>query len=81
MGHMAVRQGKVAALNLAAEIDGHEPISHYSHEMKFVIDEAGSDGIYLQKDIWKDDPATVRQGRFWSWAKLVQKRYWKASHS
>lgn len=81
MGHMAVRQGEVAALNLAAEIEGHEPVLHYSHEMKFVIDEAGSDGIYLHKDIWKDESATVRQGRFWTWAKLVQKRYWEVSHS
>lgn len=81
MGHMAVRQGEVAATNLAAELDGHEPISHYSHEMKFVIDEAESDGLYLHKDIWTDDPATVRQGRFWSWAKRVQERYWEFSHS
>ncbi len=81
MGHMAVRQGEVAALNLAAEIDGHEPVSHYSHEMKLVIDEAGSDSIYLQKDLWKDESATVRQGHFWSWAKRVQQRYWEVSHS
>jgi sulfide:quinone oxidoreductase len=81
MGHMAVRQAEVAATNLAAEIEGHEPISHYSHEMKFVIDEAGSDGLYLHKDIWTDEPATIRQGRFWSWAKRVQKRYWEISHS
>src|SRR6185503_7890634 len=50
MGHMATRQGEVAAMNLAAEIDGHEPVSHYRHELKLVIDEAGSDSIYLQKD-------------------------------
>ena len=81
MGHMAVRQGEIAAMNLATEIDGHEPVSHYLHEMKFVIDEAGSDGMYLHKDIWKDEPAIVRQGRFWSWAKRVQKRYWEVSHS
>jgi len=81
LGHMAVRQGEVAAANLAAEIDGHEPISHYSHEMRFVIDEAGSDGLYLHKDIWTDEPATVRQGRFWSWAKRVQEKYWEISHS
>lgn len=81
MGHMAVRQGEVAAKNLAAEIEGHEPRSHYSHEMKFVIDEAGSDGLYLHKDIWMDEPATVRQGRFWSWAKRTQKTYWEATHS
>jgi len=41
MGYMATRQGEVAAMNLAAEIDGHEPVSRYSHELKLVIDEAG----------------------------------------
>ena len=81
MGHMAVRQGEVAAKNLAAEIDGNKPVSQYAHEMKFVIDEAGSDGLYLHKDIWMDEPATVKQGRFWSWAKRAQKTYWEATHS
>jgi sulfide:quinone oxidoreductase len=81
MGHMAVRQGEVAAANLAAEIEGHEPASHYVHEMRFVIDKAGSDGLYMHKDIWTDEPATVRQGRFWSWAKRVQERYWEVTHS
>ncbi len=81
MGHMAVRQAEVAATNLAAEIEGREPISHYSHEMKFVIDEAGRDGLYLHKEFWTNEPATVRQGRFWSWAKRVQEKYWEVSHS
>jgi sulfide:quinone oxidoreductase len=81
MGHMAVRQGEVAASNLAAEIEGHEPTSHYVHEVRFVIDEAGSEGLYLHKDIWTEEPATVRQGRFWSWAKHVQQRYWEVTHS
>ena len=81
MGHMAVRQAEVAATNLAAEIDGHEPFSHYEHEMRFVIEGVGSDSLYLHKDLWTDEPSTVRQGRFWSWAKRVQKRYWEVSHS
>lgn len=81
MGHMAVRQAEVAAANLAAEIEGHEPTSHYIHEMRFVIEEAGSEGLYMHKDIWTDEPATVRQGRFWSWAKQVQQRYWELTHS
>lgn len=81
MGHMAVRQAEVAAANLAAAIEGHEPISHYSHEMRFVIDEIGSDSLYLYKDLWMNEPATVRQGRFWSWAKQVQKKYWEVTHS
>ncbi|HEU4510008.1 MAG TPA: FAD-dependent oxidoreductase [Pyrinomonadaceae bacterium] len=77
MGHMAVRQAEVAATNLAAEIEGHQPVTHYVHEMRFVIDEIGSESLYLQKNIWSDEPATVRQGRFWSWAKRVQQKYWE----
>ncbi len=79
LGHMAVRQAEVAATNLAAEIEGHEPVTHYDHEMRLVIDEGGSDSIYLHKDIWTNEPASVRQGRFWSWAKWVQEKYWETS--
>jgi sulfide:quinone oxidoreductase len=81
MGHMAVRQGEVAAANLAAEIEGREPISQYIHEMRFVIDEGRGEGLYLHKELWTDDKATVRQGPFWSWAKSAQQKYWEAMHS
>jgi sulfide:quinone oxidoreductase len=81
MAHMAVRQANVAAANLAAEIDGHKPVSTYNHDMRLVIDEGGSDSIYVHKDIWTDEPANVRQGRFWSWAKRAQEKYWEAAHS
>ena len=82
MGHMAVRQGEVAATNLAAEIEGSEPTVQYFHDMRFVIDEIGAgNGIYVHKEIWKNKPAAVRQGRFWSWAKQVQKEFWEAKHS
>lgn len=80
MGHMAVRQGEIAAANLAAEIEGHQPVSHYQHEMRLVIEGVGRDGLYLHKDLWADEQATVRQNRFWSWAKRVQQRYWERSH-
>ena len=81
LGHMAVRQGEVAAANLIAEIEGREPVAHYSHEMRLVIEEPGGDSIYLHKDVWTDEPGSVRQGRFWSWAKRVQQRHWEYSHS
>jgi sulfide:quinone oxidoreductase len=81
MGHMAIRQAEIAAANLAAEINGNLPVAHYSHEMRLVIDEFGSNSIYLHKDLWSMDPGLVRQGRFWSWAKNVQQRYWEHSHS
>lgn len=81
MGHMAARQADVAARNLAAEINGHEPVAHYVHEMKLVIDEAGSDNIYLHKDLANEGPATIRRGRFWSLAKRAQKELWELSHA
>ena len=81
MGHMAVRQAEVAATNLAAEIQGREPMEHYSHELRFVLDETGSNGLYVHKDLSNGDPAAVKHGRFWSWAKQVQKKYWEAKHS
>jgi sulfide:quinone oxidoreductase len=81
MGHMAVRQAEVAAANLAAEIHGHEPVSHYFHEMKFVVDESGSGSIYVHKDIWENGPAVVKQGGLWSWAKRAHKGLWQFSHA
>jgi sulfide:quinone oxidoreductase len=80
MGHMAVNQGQVAAANLAAEIAGHEPITHYDHDMMLVLDVADGDSIYFHKDLWSDDPSSVRHGRFWSWAKRVHEKYWEAVH-
>lgn len=80
MGHMAVRQAEVAAANLAAEIEGRPPVTEYNHEMRLVI-EGDGESIYLHKDIWGGGPASVRQGRFWSWAKRVQEKYWAVRHS
>jgi len=81
MGHVAVRQAEVAAANLAAEIEGRVPLSRYQHEMRFVISEIGSESLYVHKDLSTDEPATVRQGRFWSWAKQAHEKYWEVLHS
>jgi sulfide:quinone oxidoreductase len=81
MGHMAVRQAEVAAANLIDEIEGREPHSAYDHELMLVIEEGGSNSIYLHKELWKDDAGTVRQGRFWHWAKRAHEKYWEYQHS
>jgi sulfide:quinone oxidoreductase len=81
MGHMATRQAEVAARNLAAEIQGREPVAHNSHELKLVIDEAGHDSLYLHKDIGNEGTVTIKRGRFWTWAKRAQKEFWELSHA
>ena len=81
LGHMAVHQAEVAAANISLQIKGYEPLAAYNHELMLVLDEGGQETIYLHKDLWTDEPAKVRQGRFWHWAKLVQEKYWEALHS
>jgi sulfide:quinone oxidoreductase len=81
MGHMAVLQGMVAAANIAAEIEGHEPVARYNHELMLVIDEGGKDSIYLQKPLWEQGEASIKQGRFWGWAKQVHQKYWQKIHA
>jgi sulfide:quinone oxidoreductase len=81
MGHMAVLQGMVAAANIAAEIEGHEPVARYNHELMLVIDEGGKDSIYLQKPLWEHGEASIKQGRFWGWAKQVHQKYWQKIHA
>lgn len=80
MGHMAVRQGEVAAENLAAEIQERTLAATYDHEMMLVI-EAGDDSIFVCKDLWSNDEANIQHSRFWAWAKRQQQRYWNAKHA
>jgi len=81
MAHMAVHQAEVAATNIVLEIRGLEPSAAYNHEMMMIIDEGGAGTIYVEQDLVHGDHATVRQGRFWTWAKWVHDKYWQAQHS
>jgi sulfide:quinone oxidoreductase len=81
MGHMAVRQGEVAAENVVAELRGRVPAATYEHELMLVIDEGGGESSYLHRQLWEDGAKTVGHGRFWHWAKLVQQLYWQLKHS
>jgi hypothetical protein len=49
--------------------------------MQFVIDEMRGNGLYVHKDMSSDESASVRQGRFWRWAKQAQQKYWESMHS
>lgn len=80
MGHMAVRQGEVAAENVLANIQGREVAATYDHEMMLVIEAGGVDSMFVHKDLWTDEPANIKQGRFWGWAKRKQEQYWKRRH-
>ena len=81
LGHMAVHQAEVASANVASELQGKDPTALYEHEMMMVIDEGGEESIFLRKGLWDEKRSTVRQGRFWSWAKHIHEKYWLATHA
>jgi sulfide:quinone oxidoreductase len=81
MGHMAVRQAEVAAENLLAEIQGRALAAAYEHELTMVLETDGKDSIYLHKDLWTDEPAKIKQGRFWAWAKRGHEQHWIRRHA
>jgi len=81
MGHMAVRQARVAAENLMKEIRGERASVTYEHEIMMVIDAGGGESTFVHQDFGNEDGATISQSRFWGWAKQKQQQYWKAQHS
>ena len=80
LAHMAVRQAKVAAENLVAEIQGNQPSESYYHEIAAIIDSGGPDSIYLHYGIWDDEQFRVAKGRFWGWAKTIHDEAWQSRH-
>lgn len=81
LGHMAVRQAEVAAANVVAQITGEGSPSRYEHNLTMILEAGGGDDIYFQKDLWSDEPSSVRQGRFWGWAKRAHQKYWRATRA
>jgi len=81
MGHMSVRQAEVAAENVADRINGRAASATYQHELLSVIDADSADTMLLHKDLTTEAPATIKQGRFWAWAKRGQEELWLKRHA
>lgn len=80
LAHMAVRQARVAADNILAEINNKQPTEEYYHEINAIIDAGGADSIHLHYGIWDDNVFALQKGAFWSWAKNVHDRFWQTRH-
>lgn len=80
LANMAVRQAEVTATNIASEIKGELPHKYYYHEINTVIDEGGTDSIYLHFGIWDESLYRLRKGIIWSWGKRIHDKFWQATH-
>jgi len=81
LAHMAVRQADVAAMNLAAEIEGKTPTAEYDHQIATIIDAGGADSIFLHYGIWDDETYRLKKGHVWGWAKDLHDKVWRARHN
>ncbi len=81
LAHMAVRQAKVVAANIASELAGKLPEENYYHEVASIIDAGGRDSMYLHYGIWDDELYSVRKGITWGWIKEAHDAAWRHRHS
>lgn len=80
LAQMAVQQAKVAASNIFSEIKGEAPDAEYYHQIAAIIDQGGSDSIYLRYGIWDETLYRLQTGTLWSWIKNLHDKYWQAVH-
>jgi len=80
LAHIAVGQARVAAENLAMELNGEEPDKVYFHEIASIIDEGGGDSIYLHFGVWDQSLYRLKTGTVWSLIKRVHDKLWTARH-
>ena len=77
LAHMAVDQAEVAAANIISELRGDAPAAEYRHDIAAIIDAGGPESIFIRYDAGTGSDQSVRQGRFWSWAKETHDAFWR----
>ena len=74
-GYMAMRQGKVAALNLLAELQGEEPTAEYIHKIEWAIGERYTDPIFFHYGFWDNTLEDFEDDALFGMAKKIRDRY------
>lgn len=74
-GYMAIRQGKIAAQNLLAEIRGDEPGTKYEHKIAWAIGEKYTDPVFFHYGFWDESLDDHDPDAFFGMAKSIRERY------
>ncbi|MCB1023380.1 MAG: FAD-dependent oxidoreductase [Acidobacteria bacterium] len=80
LAHIAVAQANVAAENIISELQGDEPKEVYYHEIAAIIDQGGSDSIYLNYGFWDDSVYRLKTGSMWGMVKRIHDKLWRNRH-
>jgi NADH dehydrogenase FAD-containing subunit len=74
-GYMAIRQGKVAANNIVAEIAREVPTSVYMHDLEWVIGEKHTHPVLFHYGFWDETLADFDPQAFFGMARQLRERY------
>jgi sulfide:quinone oxidoreductase len=76
-GYMAIRQGKIAAQNILAELHGETPRAEYKHEIEWIVGERYTDPVFFHYGFWDETLEDFDENAFFGMAKLIRDRYGK----
>lgn len=74
-GYMAMRQGKVAAANIIAELKGEKPSTEYVHKIAWAISEKYTDPIFFHYGFWDETLEDFDENALLGMAGRLRDRY------
>jgi sulfide:quinone oxidoreductase len=76
-GYMAIRQAKVAALNILQELSGEAATEKYVHELEWILGEKYTDPILFHYGFWDETLSDFDDEAFFGMARHVRDKYGK----
>ncbi len=76
-GYIAVRQGKVAAENILAELGGENPTVEYVHKPAWALSEKYTDPVFFHYGIWDETLDDFDENALFGMARMMRDRYGK----
>ncbi len=74
-GYMAMRQARVAASNITAQLRNEEPTTEYSHKIAWAIGEKYTDPVFFHYGFWDETLDDFDENAFFGMAKSIRDRY------
>lgn len=74
-GYMAMRQGRVAAANILAELNGKAPTIEYSHKPAWAIAKKYTDPVFFHYGFWDETLVDFDESALFGMAKRMRDRY------
>jgi len=74
-GYLAIRQARVAADNIAAQLKGRLPDKAYDHRLEWVLGEKYTDPVFFHYGFWDDTLEDFDDNAFFGMARSLRRHY------